>query len=144
MGEQLVQQRTQLVELQRGILDSLTQALPRLVAQCEGGLVKLALECSRRVVAGLPISAELVEAVLREALQEVQGMDAYRIRMHPEDLALLQEVKSASLPAPGQDAITIAAAPAIQRGGCVLDTPFGIVDATREAKWNHLEELLRA
>lgn len=143
LSEQLVQQRTQLIELQRGIFESLSSALPQLVSQCEQGLIQLSLQCSRRVVAGLPITPEAVEAVVREALREVQGISEYTIRLHPEDLVLLQELQSATLPAPGQTAFKVAADPAMERGGCLLDTPFGTVDATRTSKFNHLERLLQ-
>ena len=143
IGEQVVQQRTQLVELQRGIFESLTRVMPGLATQCEAELVRLSLQCCKRVVVGLPITAEMVECVLKEALAEVQGIDQYTIRMHPEDLNLLREVESSTLPPPGQEKIGLAADPAIQRGGCILDTPFGTVDATRDSKFNHLEDLLR-
>ena len=142
MGEQILTQRNQLLEVQRGIFHSLSHALPQLVSQCENGLIKLAFESARRVVASLPITPELVEQVVREALRELQGINQYTLRLHPEDLALLQEIQSSTLPSPGQDNIRVAADPAVHRGGCLIDTAFGTIDATREVKLRKLQDSL--
>ena len=142
MSEQILAQRNQLLEVQRGIFQSLSQALPQLVSQCENGLIKLAFESARRVVASVPITPELVEEVVREALRELQGINQYTLRFHPEDLALLREIQSSTLPAPGQDNIRVAVDPTVNRGGCLIDTPFGTIDATREVKLRKLQESL--
>ena len=47
LGEQLVQQRAQLIEVQSGVLSSIEQALPRMILECEKSLVLLAIEAAR-------------------------------------------------------------------------------------------------
>src|SRR6185295_12345317 len=54
LAEQLVQQRKQLIELQNGVLRSIGQALPSVIAECEQSVVLLAIEAAKRVVASLP------------------------------------------------------------------------------------------
>ena len=142
MAEQLVNQRAQLLEIQRGIFQSLSGTLPRMMTECERALVNLAFESTRRVVADLPITPDLVERVVREALSELEGMNQYTVRLHPEDLALLQQIQSSTLPAPEQENMRVAADAAIERGGCLVDTPFGTIDATRELKMKKLQESL--
>lgn len=142
MSEQLVAQRSQLLEIQRGIFHSLSSTLPQLISHCERGLVKLAFESARRVVANLPITPELVEGVVREALSELQGISQYTLRLHPDDLALLQQIQSTSLPGPNQENVRVLADLLIERGGCMVDTPFGTIDATRKLKLQKVKETL--
>src|SRR5438128_2597797 len=70
LREELLRQRTELLEAQNGVLASLRQALPQVVRECETGLVALAIEVAQKLVSGLPISHEMVEANLREALAQ--------------------------------------------------------------------------
>src|SRR5438270_543320 len=83
-------QRAELAELQNGILNSLARAVPAVIHETESSVLSLALESARKVVAGLPISAEAVEAVVREALRQVEDTAEVTIQLHPEDLALLR------------------------------------------------------
>src|SRR5262249_28092106 len=61
LSEQLLQQRSELLELQRGVIDSLQRVVPSLVRETESALVDLALEAAKKVVAGVPITAKTVE-----------------------------------------------------------------------------------
>ena len=68
LSEQLLQQRSEMSELQRGVVESLRGVLPQILLEAQTALINLALESAQKIVAGLPISVELVEAVVREAL----------------------------------------------------------------------------
>ena len=52
LGEQLLRQRTELLELQNGVLASLRDAVPRVVRQSEAALIQVALEVARKLVGG--------------------------------------------------------------------------------------------
>ena len=58
--------------LQRGIIESLRRAVPQVIQETEEALLRLALESAQKVVANLPIGPEMVEAVVREALRQVE------------------------------------------------------------------------
>src|SRR6202000_325154 len=95
--ELLQKQRQEIAGLQNGILDSLQQTLPRLIQETESALINLALESAQKVVAGLPVEAPLVEAVVREALRQIEDTAEMVVQLHPEDLALLQNHESSLL-----------------------------------------------
>jgi flagellar biosynthesis/type III secretory pathway protein FliH len=140
LGEQLVRQRAELLELQNGVLDALQQVLPRLTQACEKELIALALEVAQKLVAGLPVSVEMIEAAVREALTQVEESVSFVIQLHPADLALLQQVNSPLLlPAGGMERAQFSTSEAVTRGGCIVCTRFGTIDARRETK----VELLR-
>ena len=142
MREQLLQQRSEMVELQKGVVHSLEQMLPRMAQEMESALIQLALESARKIVGGLEIDLQMVERVVREALGQVQDTAEISIRLHPEDLALLRKHESPLLEGlPETGPLRFSGSPEITRGGCVVQTRFGLIDALRETK---LEQLRKA
>jgi flagellar assembly protein FliH len=142
LGEQLLKQRNEMFELQNGVICSLQQMLPKMVLETESALIQLALEAAKKMVAGLEIDVKTVEAVVQEALKQVQDMSEMSIRLHPEDLALLRQHQSPLLEGlPETGPLRFAGSTEVARGGCIVQTRFGLVDAQRETK---LEQLRKA
>lgn len=142
MGEQLVQQRNEIVEMQNGVVNSLKQMLPQMAQEMESALVELALESAKKIVGGLKINAQTVEKVVREALSQVRDTAEISIHLHPEDLALLRKHESPLLEGlPETGPLRFSASPDVTRGGCIVQTRFGLIDALRETK---LEQLRKA
>jgi len=140
LSEQLLQQRNEMAELQNGVINSLKQMLPQIAREMESALIELALESAKKIVSGVKIDAKVVETVVREALTQVQDTSDVSIRLHPEDLALLRKHKSQLLEGlPETGPLRFAASDDVSRGGCIVQTRFGLIDAQRETKL----ELLR-
>ena len=93
LREQLISQRNEMASLLNGVIDSLRKTVPQLVQETESALIQLALESAQKLVAGLPVNPKLVEAVIREALQQVEDSPDVTIQLHPDDLDLLQKHK---------------------------------------------------
>ncbi len=143
LSEQLLRQRGELLELQNGVLASMQQALPQLVRECENELISLALEAARKLVAGLPVSAEVIEAAVRETLAQVEESAVFSVQLHPEDLALLQSMASPVLLAQSTgERMRFEASSEVSRGGCLVTTRFGLVDGRRETKFALLRKSL--
>jgi flagellar assembly protein FliH len=141
LGEQLVQQRAEVMELQTGVLASLRGAVPQVVRDCERALVALALEAAQKLICGLPVSAELIEAAIKEACAAVEDSAEFTVQLHPEDLALLQRTNSPLLlPQGGAERIQFHSAAQITRGGCVVQTRFGVIDGRRETRSELLQK----
>jgi len=135
LADQLLRQRAQLIELQNGVLASLRQAVPQVVAQCESALIDLALEVARKLVFDLPISVEMVEAAIRSAIAQGEQNAEFDVLLHADDLALLRQCNSPILlPAPGNGSIRFHSSAEVSRGGCLVRTRFGAIDARRETK----------
>ena len=143
LSTQLMQQRTELLELQQGIFTSLRNAIPQLVQESEKTLIELAFEVAQKIVAGMPISAELVEATVREAISEIEHKSDLTVQLNPEDFSLLKKHNSPALDAlPGADSLRFTTATEIGRGGCIVVTKFGVLDARRETKIEQLRKSL--
>lgn len=144
LSGQLLQQRQQLIELQNGVLGSLQQSVSQVIKDCETTLVSLALEVAQKLVAGIPISPEMVEAAVREALAKVEETTDFQIYLHPQDLELLKQVNSSLLDPGSVERVHFQSSSEVTRGGCLVKTPFGVVDARRENKLDVLRKSLQS
>lgn len=146
LSGQLVQQRADLNDLQNGVLQSLRQIVPGVRRACESGLINLACEVAQKLVAGLPVSAEMVEAAVREALAQTEETTEFHVVLHPDDLALLQRLNSPLLASSegATQQIHFQSAPEVSRGGCLVRTRFGVIDARRETKAELLKQALQS
>jgi flagellar assembly protein FliH len=145
LREQLIGQRNEMGDLVNGVIESLRNTVPRLIQETESALIQLALESAQKVVAGLPVDTKLVDAVVREALQQVEDTAEITIQLHPEDLALLQKHDASILTGmPGSGPLRFVGSAEVTRGGCLVQTRFGIIDARRETKLDQLREAVTA
>jgi len=136
LSEQLLQQRSEFQALQQGILGALQKAVPALVRDSEASLVTLAFEVARKVVGDLPISSGMIEASIKEALNQVEHHCNIDLLINPEDLMLLQRTNSPLLSQECHgNRMKINPSTEVTRGGCILRTDFGTIDARHEVKF---------
>lgn len=145
LSEQLLRQRGELIELQNGVLHSLRQSISEVTRECEGALIALALEIAGKIVADLPISSEQVEAAVREALANVEQNTQLTVLLNPMDYELLQQANAPLLlQDAGGERLKFQTSAQVTRGGCMVQTNFGVVDARRETKLEALKQSLAA
>ncbi len=143
LSEQLLQQRAEMAELQQGVVESLRNALPQVILEAQTALVQLALVSAEKIVAGLPVSPDMVDAVIREALQQVEDSAEIVIQLNPDDLALLRKNNTPILKGiPDSGPLRFLSAAEVTRGGCMVQTRFGLLDARRETKMAQLRQSL--
>ena len=139
---QIVSQRHEMVQMQTGVLKAMNDAVSQVVRDTERTLVEIALATASRLVAGLPISAETVEAAIREALSQVEETANVHVLLHAEDLALLKSGGSELVAESGRGRLKLAPSPDVTRGGCVVRTHFGDIDGRRETKLEQMRKVL--
>jgi flagellar assembly protein FliH len=145
LSEQLLQQRSELLEMHQGVVASIRNAVPQVVQDTEKALINLVLETAKKIVADIPISTELVEAVLREAVAQIENNTEVTVHLHPDDLALLRKHESPILQGlPDAGPVRFSGSAEVTRGGCIVHTRFGILDARRETKIEQLRKSLAA
>ncbi len=143
LSEQLLQQRSELLELHQGVVESLRAAVPQVSQETERILIELALEAAQKIVAGMPIQPKIVEAVVREAVGEVEDNAEITIHLHPDDLALLRKHQSPILQGlPETGPLRFTNSSEVTRGGCMVHTRFGLLDARRETKIEQMRQSL--
>ena len=99
-------------------------------------LVRLALTLARSLVReSLAVHPELVAAIVRESIADVPPFSqGTRLRLHPEDAALLRTHLEQELSA-GWMVVEDAS---LLRGGCRIETSAGEIDATLQTRWQKL------
>lgn len=143
LSEQLVRQRSEMSELLNGVIESLRNAAAQVIHQTESALMQLALESAQKIIAGVAITPEMVEAVVKEALRQAEDTAEVVVKLHPDDMALLEKQNASILNnAPGSRPLRFAASAEVSRGGCLVQTRFGVIDARRETKVEQLKEAL--
>jgi flagellar assembly protein FliH len=143
LSAQLLRQRTELFALQNGAITALQQAVPQVVRQTEDAMVALAFEIAQKLVADLPITREVVAANVREALEQVEDTTEFTVLLHPDDLEMLgaDPAKILNAEVTGHK-MRFTASHEVSRGGCVVQTRFGIIDTRRETKLARVAEAL--
>ncbi len=106
-------------------------------------MVALAFEIARKLVADLPITREVVAANVREALEQVEDTTEFMVLLHADDLELLgaDPAKILNAEVTGHK-MRFTASREVTRGGCVVQTRFGIIDTRRETKLARVAESL--
>ncbi|MEI6668790.1 MAG: FliH/SctL family protein [Acidobacteriota bacterium] len=118
-------------------LDELRQTVIR---QSERQVVQLALSIAHRILRKeVAVDQELTCAMARVALDRLGESSATTVRLNPDDHAAIAAIHG---PAWAGRHVTVEADPAVSRGGCLIESPFGFVDASVEAQFEVMEKAL--
>jgi flagellar assembly protein FliH len=130
-------------------LDTLIERLSVVYECCrrehEKELVNLALNCARRLV-NREIARD--ESVILDCIEEVFSTSSLRgeitLRLNPDDIAVVEARRNQLLAEfPGLEKLKIEAGAGIERGGCLLESSLGRIDATLAGKFEELQHLLK-
>jgi flagellar assembly protein FliH len=143
LRDELVRQRAEMGAYQDGLLRSLKSAASEVVQQSESLLVDLAFEVAQRLASGVAIGREAVAAAVQEALDQIDSSTEVTVQLHPEDLALFEQIPPPQRPGAALiDSIRLVPSPLVGRGGCVVQTHFGVIDNQRETRLRNLRASL--
>jgi len=110
-----------------------------LIHETEREMVQLALALARRVVhREVTLDPELAAALAHVALERLGTNTPATIRLNPEDYTIVAQDSSRW----GGQTVTVVPDPAISRGGCLVESAFGSVDATIERQFDELSRAL--
>lgn len=107
-----------------------------LEADMADALAQAATGLARQIIRSeLNTQPEFVTQVARQAVAALsQSVRRVEMRLHPDDLALVQAGLGEEVVSRG---VTCLADPSVARGGCLLQTELGSVDARIEHQWEH-------
>ncbi|MEO4031129.1 FliH/SctL family protein [Chromobacterium vaccinii] len=125
----------------KALLASMEEGRAQMLGEMEDMVAPVVFEALIRVVGDIPQSAELVRAGVRRALREVVGREPVRVLLHPADAALLGDGGEISGELGRQ--VRVAADDALARGGCMVETAHGDIDARWSTQLERLHRALR-
>lgn len=128
-----------------GLARRLAEACSNLPERLEAEVVTLAFDIARKVIhASAETQRDVVVAQAKEAIARLGDGKAIRIFVHPRDLPLLEEAgRELTAGLDGPVSLKIEADGRISPGGCLVQTPTHLVDATVEGQLTRIAEALR-
>jgi flagellar assembly protein FliH len=144
MEEKVGQQLATLLPAIRQVTDQLEQLKSAWLAHWERSAIHTISQIAGRVVRReISQDPTIRICLLKEALELAAGSPTVLVRMHPEDVATLGSHVQAIAQELGHQADTkVLADAAITRGGCRVETKFGVIDQQVEAQIQRIEEEL--
>jgi flagellar assembly protein FliH len=131
-GEAMLRRLTQTIE-------ELTTLRAQMIHQTERQMVQLALAVARRIVhREVSIDQDLLIAMARVALDRLGESAKVTVRLHPEEFEATAGARAAQWTT---SAVEVVADARIGRGGCRVESEFGMMDAGVEAQ---IQEVARA
>jgi flagellar assembly protein FliH len=110
-----------------------------LYAQSEQELVKLAIEVAKKIVhREIRADRDIIQTLVRVALSHIGEKSAVTVLLNPVDYAYLLEQRAELSQTEGRD-ISLLADKSIERGGCLIQTECGDIDARIEQKFQEVE-----
>lgn len=122
-------------------LQDLAELRREMIRQTERQMVQLALAIAKRVVRReIALDRELTRSMARLAMERLGDSTTVTVCLHSEDMAYV---------ASGHDEwerphVSVVADPEVSRGGCVVESDFGFVDASVEAQFQEIARALLA
>lgn len=104
-------------------------------------LLQLALSCAQKIVAShIQIKQDAVLDVLKQALSTLpDSIQQAKLRLHPDDIEAMRHYLSEERLSQSWQLIPDAA---LERGGCLLDSPVLSIDLSLKQRWQALSNAL--
>lgn len=126
-------------------MDELARVHHRDIALKESEIVRLAVAIAKRIIGDARNDASVVQHVVTKAIQKVSDPRELTIRLNPEDVDVIAEMKATLLPGEDSDTVIhLQPDASIGRGGCIIETKLGDVDARIEQQVSIIETMLSA
>jgi flagellar assembly protein FliH len=124
----------------------ITHLRAAVLQQAEEDVITLAFQLARKVIQREVLEhREVLATTLRRALAHVVEQDQVVVRVHPDDMNYATVVKEELGPALGDiKTLSIQSDTHVGRGGCLVESSLGIIDARIEAQFEELEQRFRA
>lgn len=139
--QQMVEFRHDIEQLSEGVFKKLTALEPALIAQLRDALPGLALELSRRLLAGYEPPEEVVGRLCEEALAELfPERENLELVVSPRDAIVIEKLKPEWMQRfPG---LRVRTDSSLSPGDCQVRSRFGLTDARQQTKLTALEHSL--
>ena len=145
MEKRLVIARTESDERIGALMEGIAQQVRAFTASLEHDAYAFALAVAERIVKReILLDDEIVVRQVREALRRIVGVESIKVRVHPDDEVLVRSHRAALLALTDATRdVVIEPDNTIERGGCILESASGNVDARIATQLRQVEHALR-
>jgi flagellar assembly protein FliH len=131
-----------------GALDELMKGFDRVkkdvLEKAEGQILDLAFSITEKIIhQEVLTNRNVIQGVLREAISNILDRDGIKVRLNPQDYTYMMEMKHNFLQGlDGVKNMVFEEDPSIKRGGALLETSFGEVDARLNQQFSEIKTAL--
>jgi len=131
-----------LTQLNRIIHEAKTQ-YGRMLHDSEPEMLKLSLKIAERIIGHcVEVTPQVMLEIIHKAIESLKYQKEIRIRVNPDDLGFLKDNKMQLYTMLGESKeIEIVEDALVGRGGCIIDTEIGTIDARLETQLRVIEKL---
>ncbi len=133
------------LEMMQQVVQEIQQQRERLLKEPEEWLLHLVFKMAEHIIGPLAEQQKgLIQTTLNKILQEAQVSGRVKLLVHPDDLETLQSIEpELRKNFPDLKEIGFVADEMVTRGGCLVETDMGKLDARIETQMNELVKQLR-
>jgi flagellar assembly protein FliH len=128
-----------------GLMNMLAGLRSDLVAQYEKELMDLVFDICRKIIfCEISADSRVIRETVLQILQEAPGEKQITLRLHPKDLDAIETLKTrAGVSATDLNRVALLPDTSVSRGGCLLETPHGDMDAAIETRLKNVYAALK-
>ena len=127
-----------------GIVTDVSELKKNILEHAEEQIIQLSLAIAEKVIHHeVTTNREVIQNVLRDAIKNIVDRENMKIRVHPHDFRYMMEIKSDFLQKfDGIRNIVFEADETVLRGGAIIETLFGEVDARLDQQYHEIKTLM--
>lgn len=125
-------------------LDELSEMRSSIIEKNQEQLIETVfLICEKVIHRQIQISPDIILDTVRAASNHLMEMEEIRLHLHPSDFEYVREIESLlSKKLSGKKNIHIIEDNSLERGGIIIETEFGDIDATIRSQIEHMKEVV--
>jgi len=125
------------------LIDALGRLREQIYAETEGELIKLSLAIAKKIIRSeIRAGNHVIEETIRSAMKPLVDRSHVRVRISPADMEEVTRLVPELAAGAQAGRLQIVEDSAIERGGCILETGFGSVNAGIEDQLSVVEKEL--
>jgi flagellar assembly protein FliH len=134
----------QTIQALTSIVTEMSDLKKNILEDAEEQIVQLSLAIAQKVLhLEVTTNRKVVQDVLKAAIKNIVDRENMKIRVNPQDFQYMMEIKSDFLQNfDGIKNIVFEEDVSIQRGGAVIETLFGEVDARLDQQFNEIKTMM--
>jgi flagellar assembly protein FliH len=125
-------------------IDELTNARSAMLDRHREQMLEILILIAEKVIhRQVQISPDIIMDTVRAASSHLMETEEIRVRLHPSDFEYIREIEDAlAKKLTNRKNVTIVEDSSMGRGGVVIETEFGDIDATIRSQIEHLKDVL--
>ncbi|HQI01816.1 MAG TPA: FliH/SctL family protein [Deltaproteobacteria bacterium] len=128
----------------KAAIDELSEMRSSIIERNQEQLIETVfLICEKVIHRQIQISPDIILDTVRAAGRHLMETEEIRLHLHPSDFEYVREIESLlSKKLSGKKNIHIVEDSSLERGGVIIETEFGDIDATIRSQIEHMKEVV--